>query len=141
LKSQKTSAGWYDYVPGKRDVSPSAVVLEIIEQHRKSIGIEVRKIDDQEIVQRLVFALINEGANILEEGIAARAGDIDMVYLTGYGFPAWRGGPMHYADQVGLFNVVAAMNRFAKTPNGDAKFWKPANLLQRLAADGQTFNG
>jgi 3-hydroxyacyl-CoA dehydrogenase len=116
-------------------------VLEIIERHRKSIGIEIRKIDDQEIVQRLVFALVNEGANILEEGIAARAGDIDIVYLTGYGFPAWRGGPMHYADQVGLFNVVAAMNRFAKTPNGDAKFWKPANLLQRLAADGQTFNG
>jgi 3-hydroxyacyl-CoA dehydrogenase len=138
---QKTSAGWYDYVPGKRDVSPSAVVMEIIDHYRKEIGIEVRKIDDQEIVQRLVFALVNEGANILDEGIAARAGDIDMVYLTGYGFPAWRGGPMHYADQFGLFNVIAAMNRFAKAPNGDSKFWKPAKLLQRLAADGQTFNG
>jgi 3-hydroxyacyl-CoA dehydrogenase len=138
---QKTSAGWYDYVPGKRDVTPSFFVLKIIEKHRKSIGIEVRKIDDQEIVQRLVFALVNEAANILDEGIAARASDIDMVYLTGYGFPAWRGGPMHYADKFGLFNVVAAMKRFSKAPNGDAKFWTPANLIQRLAAEGKTFNG
>jgi hypothetical protein len=84
-------------------------------------------------VQRLVFALVNEGAHILEEGIAARASDIDMVYITGYGFPIHRGGPMLYADQVGLFNVVQAMKRFQKNPRDDAKFWEPAPLLLKLA--------
>lgn len=138
---QKTGGGWYDYVPGKHDAIPSHVVLDLIEQHRKTIGIVPRKIDELEIVQRLVFALVNEGARILEEGIAARAGDIDMVYLTGYGFPAWRGGPMHYAEQLGLFNVAQTMKRFAKAPNGDASFWQPAALIQRLVAEGGTFNG
>lgn len=138
---QKTGAGWYDYFQGKRDAVPSTTVLELIEQHRKAIGIATRKLDDREIVERLVFALVNEGARILEEGIAARAGDIDMVYLTGYGFPAWRGGPMHYADELGLVNVANAMKRFAKAPNGDASFWQPAALIQRLIVEGRTFNG
>jgi 3-hydroxyacyl-CoA dehydrogenase len=88
----------------------------------------------------LVFALVNEAARILEEGIASKASDIDMVYLTGYGFPLHRGGPMNYADQVGLFNVVQAMNRFAKNPLDDARFWQPAPLLAKLAAEGKTFN-
>jgi 3-hydroxyacyl-CoA dehydrogenase len=91
-------------------------------------------------VQRLVFSLVNEGAHILEDGIASKAGDIDMVYLTGYGFPIYRGGPMHYADQLGLFNVCLAMNSFAKNPNDDASFWKPAPLLARLASEGKTFS-
>jgi 3-hydroxyacyl-CoA dehydrogenase len=91
-------------------------------------------------VQRLVFALVNEAAHILEEGIAQRASDIDMVYVTGYGFPLWRGGPMHYADSMGLFNVVQAMQRFARNPQDDAAFWQPAPLLARLAAEGKTFN-
>ena len=95
---------------------------------------------DEEIVQRLVFALVNEGARIVEEGIALRASDIDMVYLTGYGFPLFRGGPMNYADTVGLFNVVQAMKRFAKNPNDDATFWQPAPLLAKLAAEGKTFS-
>ena len=99
-----------------------------------------RKISDEEIVQRLVFALVNEAAHILEEGIANKASDIDIVYIFGYGFPAHRGGPMNYADQLGLFNVVQAMNRFAKNPLDDAKFWQPAPLLARLAAEGKTFN-
>ena len=86
------------------------------------------------------YALVNEGAHILEEGIAQRASDIDMVYLTGYGFPLYRGGPMLYADQVGLFNVVQAMKRFQRNPRDDAKFWEPAPLLARLAAEGKTFN-
>ncbi|WP_417283634.1 3-hydroxyacyl-CoA dehydrogenase NAD-binding domain-containing protein [Comamonas sp.] len=137
---QKTGAGWYDYVPGKRDAIPSDVVAKMIEEHRKSLGITPRKISDEEIVQRLVFALVNEGAHILEDGIAGKSGDIDMVYLTGYGFPLWRGGPMHYAGEVGLFNVVQAMGRFAQNPNDDAKFWQPAPLLAKLAAEGKQFS-
>lgn len=137
---QKTGAGWYDYQEGKRDAIPSKLVEDMIVEHRKSLGIAPRKISDEEIVQRLVFALVNEGARIVEEGIAARASDIDMVYITGYGFPIHRGGPMLYADQVGLFNVVQAMKRFQANPRDDAKFWEPAALLARLAAEGKTFS-
>jgi 3-hydroxyacyl-CoA dehydrogenase len=137
---QKTGAGWYDYVPGKRDAIPSPVVEEMLAKHRAAIGIQTRQISDEEIVQRLVFALVNEAAHLLEEGIAQRASDVDMVYLTGYGFPLWRGGPMCYADTVGLFNVVQAMKRFAKNPNDDASFWQPAPLLARLVAEGKSFN-
>jgi 3-hydroxyacyl-CoA dehydrogenase len=137
---QKTGAGWYDYVPGKRDANPSDVVTKMVEDHRKKIGLAPRKISDEEIVQRLVLSLVNEGAHILEDGIASKAGDIDMVYLTGYGFPIYRGGPMHYADQMGLFNVCLSMSSFAKNPNDDANFWKPAPLLARLASEGKTFN-
>ncbi len=136
---QKTGAGWYDYQAGKRDALPSDLVNKMIEDHRKELGITPRKISDEEIVQRLVFALVNEGAHILEDGIASKSGDIDMVYLTGYGFPIHRGGPMHYASEVGLFNVVQAMDRFAKNPLDDAEFWKPAPLLARLAAEGKAF--
>ena len=137
---QKTSAGWYDYQVGKRDAIPSALVVDMIEKHRAAEGITPRKISDEEIVQRLVYSLINEAAHILEEGIAGKASDIDMVYLTGYGFPIFRGGPMLYADQVGLFNVAEAMKRFAKNPHDDAAFWQPAPLLARLVAEGKTFN-
>ena len=137
---QKTGAGWYDYVPGKRDALPAKVVTDMIEKHRADLGVTPRKIGDDEIVQRLVFALVNEGAKIVEDGIAMRASDIDMVYLTGYGFPLHRGGPMNYADEFGLFNVVAAMKRFAANPHDDAEFWKPAPLLAKLAAEGRTFS-
>ncbi|WP_342720451.1 3-hydroxyacyl-CoA dehydrogenase NAD-binding domain-containing protein [Acidovorax sp. FHTAMBA] len=136
---QKTGAGWYDYQAGKRDAIPSELVNKMIEDHRKELGITPRKISDEEIVQRLVYALVNEGAHILEDGIASKSGDIDMVYLTGYGFPIHRGGPMHYASEVGLFNVVQAMDRFAKNPLDDAAFWKPAPLLAKLAAEGKAF--
>jgi 3-hydroxyacyl-CoA dehydrogenase len=137
---QKTGAGWYDYVPGKRDAIPNAEVVAMIDEHRKSLGITPRKISDEEIVQRLVFSLVNEAALILEEGIANKASDIDIVYIFGYGFPPHRGGPMNYADEVGLFNVVQAMNRFAQNPLDDAEFWQPAPLLAKLAAEGKTFN-
>ena len=136
---QKTQAGWYDYVPGKRDAIPSPLVVEMIEKHRAGLGIKPRKIGDDEIVHRLVYALVNEGAKILEEGIASKASDIDMVYLTGYGFPLYRGGPMCYADTQGLFNVVQTMKRFAANPLDDAEFWKPAPLLAKLAAEGKSF--
>jgi 3-hydroxyacyl-CoA dehydrogenase len=137
---QKVGKGWYDYVAGKRDAIPNKDVEDMIAKHRTSLGITARKISDDEIVQRLVFSLVNEAAYILEEGIAARASDIDMVYITGYGFPIYRGGPMLYADQFGLFNVIQAMKRFAKNPHDDAQFWQPAPLLARLVADGKTFN-
>jgi 3-hydroxyacyl-CoA dehydrogenase len=137
---QKVGKGWYDYVAGKRDAIPNKDVEDMIAKHRTSLGITARKISDDEIVQRLVFSLVNEAAYILEEGIAARASDIDMVYITGYGFPIYRGGPMLYADQFGLFNVIQAMKRFAQNPHDDAQFWQPAPLLARLVADGKTFN-
>ena len=137
---QKTGAGWYDYQPGKRDAIPNAEVVKMIEDYRAANGITPRKINDEEIVQRLVFALVNEAAHILEEGIANKASDIDIAYIFGYGFPPYRGGPMLYADEVGLFNVVQAMHRFAQNPLDDANFWKPAPLLARLAEQGKTFN-
>ena len=137
---QKTGAGWYDYQEGKRDAIPSKLVEDMIAKHRADLGITPRKISDEEIVQRLVYALVNEACHILEEGIASKASDIDMVYITGYGFPFWRGGPMLYADTVGLFNVAEAMKRFALNPHDDAAFWQPAPLLQRLVAEGKTFN-
>jgi 3-hydroxyacyl-CoA dehydrogenase len=136
---QKTGAGWYDYQPGKRDAIPSPVVVEMIETHRKELGITPRRISDEEIVHRLVYSLVNEGAKILDEGIASKASDIDMVYLTGYGFPLHRGGPMCYADQQGLFNVVMTMKKFAGNPLDDASFWQPAPLLAKLAAEGKSF--
>jgi 3-hydroxyacyl-CoA dehydrogenase len=114
-----------------------AVVVQMIEEHRAALGITPRKISDEEIVQRLVYALVNEAAHILEEGIASKASDIDIVYLTGYGFPLHRGGPMNYADQVGLFNVVQAMNRFAANPLDDASFWQPAPLLAQAGGRRQ----
>jgi 3-hydroxyacyl-CoA dehydrogenase len=136
---QKTGAGWYDYQAGERTPQPSQWVDEMIVRHSKDLGIERRAISDEEIVERLVYALVNEGAKILEEGIALRASDIDMVYLTGYGFPLYRGGPMFYADTVGLPQVLAAIEKYARGYQGEA--WAPAPLLQRLAAEGKGFNG
>jgi 3-hydroxyacyl-CoA dehydrogenase len=136
---QKTGAGWYDYKPGQRDAIPSPVVDQIIADYRKSIGITPRKITDEEIVHRLVYALVNEAARLLEEGIANKPSDVDIVYLTGYGFPIHRGGPLCYADSQGLFNVVETMKRFAQNPHDDAAFWQPAPLLAKLVADGKRF--
>jgi 3-hydroxyacyl-CoA dehydrogenase len=135
---QKTGSGWYRYEPGKRDPIPDPVVDQVIAEGRKTLGITPRKISDEEIVERCVYALVNEGARILEEGIAAKASDVDMVYLTGYGFPLFRGGPMLYADTVGLVNVERAMRKY-REQTGDG-FWEPAPLLSRLAAEGKTFN-
>jgi 3-hydroxyacyl-CoA dehydrogenase len=136
---QKTGAGWYDYQAGKRDALPSKLVEDMIAKHRVELGVVPRKIGDDEIVHRLVYSLVNEAAKILEEGIASKASDIDMVYLTGYGFPLWRGGPMRYADEQGLFNVVQAMKKFAANPHDDSAFWQPAPLLAKLAAEGKSF--
>ena len=137
---QKTASGWYRYEAGKRDAIADRAVEELIVAHRKEMGIEGRRISPEEIVERCIYALVNEGAKILADGIAQRASDIDVVYLTGYGFPPFRGGPMFYADSVGLYSVVRSMNRFAANPHAEPAFWKPAPLLASLAAEGKTFN-
>jgi 3-hydroxyacyl-CoA dehydrogenase len=134
---QKTGAGWYDYRPGDRTPQPNADVDKMIVNHSKALGIDRRKIDATEIVERLVYSLVNEGAKVLEERIAQRASDIDLVYLNGYGFPVYRGGPMFYADSVGLGEVANAINRYSRLPN--AQPWTPAPLLTRLAAAGESF--
>jgi 3-hydroxyacyl-CoA dehydrogenase len=138
---QKTGAGWYDYKKGDRAAHPSPVVAKLVEEIRQASGKPVRKLDEREIVDRLVYSLVNEGARILEEKIAQRASDIDIVYLMGYGFPVWRGGPMQYADSQTLFEVARRMRSFAVQPGGDAEFWQPAALIERLANEGRTFNG
>jgi 3-hydroxyacyl-CoA dehydrogenase len=128
---QKTGLGWYRYEPGRRDALADPVVERIITEERKALKIEARRISDAEIVERLLYALVNEGARILEEGIAQRASDIDLVYLAGYGFPAQRGGPMFYAGRIGLAVVMRRMKEFG---------WKPARLITKLATDGKTFD-
>lgn len=136
---QKTGAGWYRYEAGNRTPLPDSVTEQLIADYRAAHGITPRKIGDEEIVERCIFALVNEGARILEEGIAARASDIDLVYLNGYGFPLHRGGPMLYADTVGLPQVVRSLRRFAAEPGADGS-WQPAPLLVRLAEEGRSFN-
>jgi len=134
---QKTAAGWYDYKPGDRTAIPSDVVTKIVLEESARLGLTRRKISDEEIVERALYPMINEGARILEEGIALRASDIDVVYIAGYGFPDFRGGPMFYADTVGLPNILRTMRGFAKGYQPDA--WKPAPLLKKLASENRSF--
>ena len=134
---QKTGAGWYDYEIGRREARVSSAVTEMIVAHSASIGCTRRTIADDEIVERLVYSLVNEGAKILAEGIASKSSDIDVVYLNGYGFPVARGGPMFYADTVGLDRVEHAIRRYALQVNGDG--WEIAPLLVDLARAGRRF--
>jgi 3-hydroxyacyl-CoA dehydrogenase len=134
---QKTGAGWYDYKAGDRAPIPSALVNKIVLEESAKLGIARRQISDEEIVQRALYSLINEGARILEEKIALRASDIDVVYLAGYGFPDFRGGPLFYADTVGIPNILRSMREFARGYQPDA--WEPAPLLKQLASEGKTF--
>jgi len=134
---QKTGAGWYDYKPGDRNAIPSDLVTQIVVDESARLGLTRRKISDGEIIERALYAMINEGARILEEGIAQRASDIDVVYIAGYGFPDFRGGPLFYADSVGLPNILRAMRGFAKGYQPDG--WQPAPLLIRLAAENRSF--
>jgi len=136
---QKTGKGFYRYEPGNRKAIPDPEVDALLEKYRKEQGLVPRQISDEEIVERCIYGLANEGAKIIEEGIALRASDVDMVYLTGYGFPAHRGGPMFYADTVGLAKVLAAIEKFMQGYNGNQ--WKPAPLLVKLAQEGKRFNG
>ena len=134
---QKTGAGWYRYDKGSRAPRPDPEVEAMIVAESERRGVARREIGAGEIVERCMYQLVNEGAEILEEGIALRAGDIDAIYANGYGFPRWRGGPMFYADTVGLRTVYDAVSRYYDTL-GEA--WRPAPLLERLARAGETFN-
>jgi 3-hydroxyacyl-CoA dehydrogenase len=136
---QKTGSGFYRYETGSRAPVPDPVVTKLIEDYRAEARIKPRTITDGEIVERCIFALVNEGARILEEGIALRAVDIDIVYLAGYGFPRYRGGPMFFADAVGLAAVIAAMHKYRNGYHGEC--WEAAPLLAKLAAEGKTFSG
>jgi 3-hydroxyacyl-CoA dehydrogenase len=135
---QKTGKGFYLYESGNRKPIPDPEIEKMLENYRKEIGVRARTISDEEIVERCIYALVNEGAQILDEGIALRASDIDMVYLTGYGFPPYRGGPMFYADRVGLPKVLSAIGGFQKGYQGAQ--WKPAPLLVKLAKASRRFN-
>ena len=134
---QKTGAGWYRYEAGSRTPVPDPVVGDIVAQCAAEAGIERRAITDEEIVERTMYALANEGAKILAEGIALRASDVDLVYVNGYGYPAWRGGPMFHADTVGLATVAERVRAFHAR---HGEWWTPAPLLLRLAAEGRRFN-
>jgi len=134
---QKTGAGWYRYEAGSRTPIPDPKVEALILSASKEAGIERRTITDQEILERCMYALVNTGAEILEEGIALRASDIDIVYIYGYGFPRYRGGPMFYADSVGLDKVYESVKRFHRA---HGEFWTPATLLERLVREGGKFN-
>jgi len=136
---QKTGKGFYRYEAGNRKPQVDPEIDALLAKYRAENNLQPRKISDEEIVERCIYALANEGARILEEGIALRASDVDMVYLTGYGFPAHRGGPMFYADTVGLDKVAAAIARFQKGYHGEQ--WQPAPLLVKLAGEGKKFNG
>jgi 3-hydroxyacyl-CoA dehydrogenase len=134
---QKTGAGWYRYETGSRTPIPDPKIEALIVSASKEAGIERRAISEQEILERCMYALINTGAEILDEGIALRASDIDIVYIYGYGFPRYRGGPMFYADTVGLGKVYESVKRFHQA---HGEFWTPAPLLERLAREGGKFN-
>jgi len=132
---QKTGKGWYVYGDDRKP-TPDPEVLALIESAASAAGIRRRTIGNEEIIERTIYALINEGARVLEEGYASRAADIDVVYTSGYGFPAWRGGPMFYADRVGLAKVYERVSAFHRELG---QRWKPAPLLERLAREGSTF--
>lgn len=132
---QKTGAGYYRYEQGSRTPIPDPIVDQVIAEAAKAAGIVRRVIAAEEIVARCLYPLVNEGARVLEEGIALRAGDIDLVWINGYGFPAWRGGPMQWADETGLQTILEGIRSFGKTLD----YWEPAPLLERLARDGKSF--
>ena len=134
---QKTGAGYYKYEKGDRTPHPDPEIEALIVNYSKEKGIKRRAIGRDEIVERLIYALVNEGAMILEEGFAQRASDIDVIYVYGYGFPTYLGGPMFYADTVGLAKVYRKVCELAEQ---DPASWQPAPLLKRLAAEGGTFN-
>ena len=133
---QKTGAGWYRYETGDRTPRPDPDVEALILATARELGIARRAIGESEILERCLYPLINEGARILEEGLALRASDIDVIWLNGYGFPAYRGGPMHYADTVGAKLIYDAVRRY-ETAHGET--WRPAPLLERLAKDSGRF--
>ncbi|MDP1671467.1 MAG: 3-hydroxyacyl-CoA dehydrogenase NAD-binding domain-containing protein, partial [Alphaproteobacteria bacterium] len=135
-RGQKTNAGYYDYKPGDRTPIPNEDVVKMIREFAASKQIRQRDVTDEEILERCLIPMVNEGAKILSEGIAIRASDIDVVWVHGYGWPVYRGGPMYWANTYGLDKIVARMREFA---NDDPVFWTPAPLLEELAASGGGF--
>lgn len=136
---QKTGAGFYRYEAGSRTPVPDPQVDDLIKQESERLRVERREIGEQEIVQRCMYALINEGANILEEGIALRPVDVDVVYVTGYGFPVYRGGPMFYADSVGAKEIHTTIAGYTERFGNEYGYWRPSPLLTRLAEQGKSF--
>ncbi|SFR80292.1 3-hydroxyacyl-CoA dehydrogenase [Marinobacter daqiaonensis] len=134
---QKTMAGTYRYEEGNRKPIPDPEVDQLIAEFRKEQGIEPREISDQEILERCLYVMINEGSKILEEGIADRSLDIDVVWIYGYGFPSYRGGPMFWADQVGLSKILDAVKKYSQEVGGEQ--WKPSSLLEKLVAENKKF--
>lgn len=134
---QKTGKGYYKYEAGSRSPLPDPEIEKLIEETTAKLGLKRRQIDDQEILERLMYPMINEGARILEEKIAARPSDIDVVWLYGYGWPIYRGGPMFYADSVGLKKIAERLSFYAKQTNDPSL--EPTPLLKRLADEGKTF--
>ena len=136
---QKTGKGYFGYQTGSRAPIPDAEVERIILGASARLGIARRPIGSEEIIERTIFPMINEGARILEEGIASRPGDIDVIWVYGYGWPVWRGGPMYYADRLGLGQVRDRLNLYAERSADDSL--RPAALIRRLAAEGRGFAG
>lgn len=135
----KTNAGWYRYQPGSRVPLPDPLIERLIVDHSTEHGVVRRQISEQEILERCLYSTINEAANILREGVAARAIDIDMVWLHGYGFPRYRGGPLFYADEIGVKNVLDAILKYADQFGAD--FWTPAPLIEEMVTAGTAFYG
>ena len=133
---QKTGAGYYHYAKGSRTPEPDPIVEDIIVKAARDAGINRRQVSDEEILKRCVYPMINEAAKILEEGIATRASDIDVIWVYGYGWPIYRGGPMRYADHIGLENIYNDLLKF-KEEHGDE--WTPAPLLEKLVKEGKGF--
>jgi 3-hydroxyacyl-CoA dehydrogenase len=133
---QKTRKGWYNYEEGSRIPMPDPEVVDLVVRTSRELEIDRREISDEEILQRCIYPLINEGARILEEGIVQRASDLDIVWLYGFGFPRYRGGPMFYADSVGLRHVYEVMQSFCEIHQD---WLEPAPLLERLAREDKTF--
>jgi 3-hydroxyacyl-CoA dehydrogenase len=136
-RGQKTGAGYYNYDPETRAKSSEPIVEELILEFSKKKGITRREFSDEEILQRAIYPMINEGAKILEEGMSSRPSDIDVVWVNGYGWPMYRGGPMHFADSIGLPKVLATLKEFQQQDGGD--FWQPASLIEKLVAEGKGF--
>lgn len=134
---QKTGKGWYVYKEGDRRGTPNPDAEKIIDEARRDLGITPREFTEEEIIRRYLAAMINEGAKVLEEGIALKPSDIDVTFLFGYGFPRYRGGPMKYADMYGLENVLKDLREFEKE---DPKFWKPAQLIIDMVENGESFD-
>jgi len=133
---QKTGLGWYRYEKGSRASLPDPEVDDLVRAVSAELGIERREISDAEIIERCFGALVNEGALLLEEGVATRASDIDVIWIHGYGFPRYRGGPMHWADDFGLPKIVAAVDRMHAE---QGELIRPSTLLEQLARDGRGF--